>query len=366
MSRIVVAFAALFVVCTSISDARTRRELPALEWGLKLGVTGIYNDNLLRLSETDLNAFHRFDPRFRTPVETTDDGETEISLTPSVLWRAPAVTMVNIQYRFKAVQRAKNDHTNYQTHSMSASVRPRVKGYRWVVRAGVFTIPSFYLRVYRDRDFGTYDDARFTNWEYNGELSYRVSEPLWLSLQGGTGTYYYNARFTEYDSDYDEFGAEVEYATPWDPRISMRYTRRISDNIGSTQGSSLEIISDPGAIEDSEYGDGDFDEDDFRIALRTPVKIVKSEVVDASVAARVRRRVYTTDRSIESDPFHRGRLDNRWEVTPSLSWSPHAALDIALYYTYEERASESDVEAVALVKDFVRREIGLGFTYRIN
>ncbi|MBK6766953.1 MAG: hypothetical protein IPG71_11805 [bacterium] len=273
--------------------------------------------------------------------------------------------MVGLQYRFKAVGRVQNDYTNYQTHGLSVNLRPRVRGYKWSARAGVFAIPSFYLRVYRDRDLGAYDEARFANWEYTGDFSYRIAEPLWLSVIAGYGSYYYNARFTEYDSEYQELGGELEYTTRWDPRVTVRYLRRISDNVGKTQADGP--FSGPtGALEDTEYGDGDFSEDDMRLSVKSPVKFLPLKMLSASLDARIRRRVYTTDRSLEADPFHRGRMDKRWEVTPALSWNAVAAFEINAYFTYEQRNVESDHDPVALVKNFVRREFGLGVSYRIN
>lgn len=362
--RVTLLFAVLIFVA---GQAQAQRRYPKLEWGLRAGISAIYNDNLLRFSKSDQLAFKRFDPSFRTPMETLDDGETEILLAPTLQWRAPAMTMVNVNYRFKATQRVQNDHTNYQTHSFSANVRPRVRGYKWSARASVFTIPSFYLRAYRDRDFGTYDDCRFENWEYSGEFSYKLADPLWMRAQVGYGTIYYGSRFTEYDSEYQDIGLEADYSTPWSPRVTARYTRRISDNVGK----SLPLVftsEDEGQliVEDTEYGDGDFSEDEFRLAIRSRVKVYKAESVNTALSSRIRRRVYTTERSLESDPFHRGRLDTRWELTPSIGWSLSQAWDVNLYFTYEERSSQSDYVKLAQVKDFVRREVGIGFMYRIR
>ncbi|MCB1059611.1 MAG: hypothetical protein KDB65_05235 [Calditrichaeota bacterium] len=347
--------------------ARRRTHLPALDWGLRVGVNTIYNDNVLRLSGPDQDAFRRYDPTFRTPIETVDDGETEFSIHPSVQWRAPQTTMISAVYRFKDVRRVKNDFSNYQTHSLTASLRPRVRGYKWQAQVSAFTIPSFYLRVYRDRDYGTYEDARFRNWEYNGEFSVRPHDALWLSLQGGWGSYYYNAKFTEYDTEYSEVGLEARYATPWRPTLTARYTRRVSTNVGRDQSINYVPSYDNSQIlEDNEYGDGDNNEDEFRLAIRSPLKFIKPITLDGSLSTRLRRRIFTTDRSILDDPFHRGRLDNRWEITPSLSWDALSSLEVSTYFTYEQRDSKSDVPGVSQVKNFVRREVGLGLTYKIN
>jgi len=349
------------------TEARKRSKLPSVEWGLRVGLNAIYNDNVLRLSGPDQNSFRAYNPSFRTPLETVDDGETEVSLAPSIQWRAPSNMMVSGYYRFKAVQRKENDFTNYQTHSLSATIRPRVRGYKWAAKASVFTIPSFYLRVYRDRDYGTYEDARFANWEYSGEFSVRPAESLWFSLQGGFGTYYYGEKFTEYDSEYTEIGAEARIATPWKPTVTVRYTRRAAINVGKDQAfQSVPSFDSEQVLEDNEYGDSDNNEDEFRMAIRSPLRFSDGLVLDGSLSSRLRRRVYTTDRTVELDPFHRGRLDNRWDVTPALTWSLNSAFDLDGYFTYEQRDSRSDVPGVSRVKSFIRREVGLGLTYRIN
>lgn len=355
------------VLLVSAAEARKTTRLPALEWGMRVGVTGIYNDNVLRLSDPDQNAFRRRDPAFRTELQTIDDGETELTLTPSIQWRAPANMMMNGIYRFKSVQRVKNDFTNYQTHSLTASVRPRTKGYRWTAKVSAFTIPSFYLRVYRDRDFGTYEDARFKNWEYSGEFAVRPAASLWIAAQAGYGSVYYGEKFTEFDTESIEFGPEIRYATPWQPILTLRYARRLNENVGKDQSfSAVPSFESDEVLEDNEYGDGDSHEDEFRAQIRTPLHIGSDVVLDAALSSRFRRRVYTTDRSLEIDPFHRGRLDNRWEITPTLSWAVNSALDLDAIFVYEQRVSRSDIEGVPRVKNFDRREFGLGLTYKIN
>lgn len=348
-------------------EARRQSRLPTFEWGLKVGIAGIYNDNVLRLSETDQDAFRRSSSTFRTPLETIDDGETEFSIAPAIQWRAPANLMAIGAYRFKTVQRLNNEFSSYQTHSFSATLRPRTKGYRWSAKLSVFAIPDFYLRVYRDRDFGTYHDTRFKNFEYSGEFSIRPLPQVWLAGQSGFGSIYYDKRFTEFDSEFYEIGGEVRYSAPWASTVSLRYTRRNSDNIGKSQ----QFLYYPSfesdvVLEDNEYGDADNTEDELRLVLRSPLRLAQELSLDASITTRIRRRVYSTMNSLESDPFHRGRLDNRWEVTPSLSFPVNSAIDIEVFYTHEERKSESDVEGVPRVKDFDRNEIGIGATYSLR
>ncbi len=346
---------------------KKRRSLPTWEWKLDVSAAAIYNDNLLRLSERDLNSFQRDSEAFPVPLESSDDFENEISLQPQIYWRAPMTLMISGDYRLKATTRARNGFTDYQTHTFGATVRPRVAGYRWAARFRVFTIPSFYLRVYRDRDYSQYHTARFSNWDYQGSFRYRLTEPLWLEAQTAWGSYYYNRKFTEYDSEYRDYTIGASYALPWNMDIRGAYTRRLSENIGKDQPVPPTII--PGEdllVEDTEYGDGDFNEDEWSASLGAVIPWIEFRRTKGTLSYRLRRRVYTTDRSQEQDPFHRGRLDKRSEVTTSLKMSVSRAFDVEAYFTYEERGTDSQYASVPQVKNFIRREFGLVLSYSIQ
>jgi hypothetical protein len=364
-----VRFASLLlaILCVVPSGVAAKRSYPNLEWGLRVSAAAIYNDNLLRFSQADIEQFYDFNPNFATPLQTTDDFESEYGIRPSLRWRAPGNLMVDGYYVLKAVVRSENRFTDYQTHSLSASVRSREIGYAWVARYRVLRIPSYYLRVYRDRDYNEQHAARFANWDHQAQFDLRLGSDWWLELNGGFGTYYHNRKFTEYDSKYFEGGLGSRISLPSAISMNGSYIRRVSVNVGKDQAvtSVSGAITDP-LVEDSEYGDSDFNEDDFVFRLRRPLSFIRFAVVDGSIAYRHRRRVYTTDRSLIMDPFHRGRLDNRFEISPSISIALNQATDIGIYFIHEERDTQSDNPAVIRAKEFVRREFGLTFAYTLH
>jgi hypothetical protein len=226
---------------------------------------------------------------------------------------------------------------------------------------------SFYLRVYRDRDYNEQHAARFANWDHQAQLDLRLRSDWWLEINGGLGTYYYNEKFTEYDSEYFEGGLGSRISLPGAVALNGSYIRRVSENVGKDQavGSSIGVVVDP-LVEDSEYGDGSFNEDDFTLRLRRPLSFIRFAVVDGSISYRHRRRVYTTDRSLDIDPFHRGRLDNRFEISPSIGIALNSVVDFGIYFVHEERDTKSDNPAVIRAKEFVHREFGLTFAYTLH
>lgn len=357
----------LLLSLSNTEAAERRNRLPRLDWGLSVSASSLYNDNILRFSERDENRFRTGDESLKTSLETVDDVENEFQINPSFRWRAPHKLMLIAHYRLKFVHRVKNNFTDYQTHSLSLYLRPRVSGYKWVANFSVFAIPSFYLRVYRDRDLNEWHAARFSNWLYRGSTAYRISDRLRLEGRLGYGTYYYNSKFTEYDSEYFEYTGGCSIILIGDWTLQSFYTRRISDNIGSDQITLTAPLSGESLVlEDTEYGDSDYHEDDINLDLSGRLRFIKLIRTRAGVDFRFRRRVYTTDRPLDEDPFHRSRLDRRGQLTPSLTFAVHSQLDLLAYFTYEERQSTSDYSGLPPSKDFIRREIGLVLKFQIR
>jgi hypothetical protein len=343
--------------------ARKRKAAPRLEWDLSAGLTTTYNDNVIGLSERDRNLFHTSAALVPTPLETIDDLEQDVLLRPVVRWRAPHKLMVTADYRLRYVKRWQNDFTSYWSHNFALSLRPRVAESKWNLRFRVSGIPSFYLRVYKDRDYGQYHAARYANWDYEASFRYHVTAPLYVEAAGSFATYYYAAKFTEWDSEVRDGTGSVGYEVGrW--RASAGYTRRVSDNIGKQQDGG--IVADPGLLYDTEYGDADYSEDELNASVTAPLAFVKWRRVDFSLDYKFRRRAYLTDNPLASDPFHRGRLDKRGQLTGTLVCAVHRQLDMSVFMTYDSRGVDSPAPQVALAKDFVRREYGLQLAYSIR
>ncbi|MBI5059173.1 hypothetical protein HZB60_05240 [candidate division KSB1 bacterium] len=354
--RVMMAVVLLAILCAPALAATRRKAAPRLTWDLSASLATIYNDNLIGLSERDRNQFVRDPLLFPTPLETVDDLENEVQLRPTVRWRAPQKLMLTADYRLRYVKRWRNDFADYWTHTFGLSLRPRVADSRWNLRFRVAAIPSFYLRDYKDRDYNAYHSTRYSNWDYETAFRYHVVAPFWLEASAGYGSYYYNRKFTEYDSEFREVAGALGYDTGrW--RVNGSYTRRHSENIGKDQREPF--IVDPDRFSDTEYGDSDYNEDEFGVGLHGPISFVKWRPTKLTLIYKLRRRVYTTDRSLESDPFHRGRLDKRGQFTTSLSCEVNRKTEVQLFMTYDARGVDSPVPQVPLAKDFVRHEFGV-------
>ncbi len=353
---------ALLIAFASL-PAFARKRPPNWTWSLDASLGWVYDDNVIGLSERDRNLYLKSADGIPTPLESADDLDTQVQLHPSMRWRTPQRLYANVDYRLKVVKRVSNGFTDYQTHSLGLSCRPQGADYRWSIRYRALLIPSFYLRVYRDVDFAEQHSTRYRQLDHSVSARYRLSGDLWVEGNAGGGSYYYNSKFTEYDSEYAEGGGGLAYTTSNGSQFRGAYTRRVSDNIGAyaaAQGADNENF------EDSEYGEADYNEDDFLFSLQTPIGRLRTRPVKGELSVRHRRRVYTTERALEQDPFHRSRLDARTQFTFAISAGLTRKLSSEISVGYDERDTLSDRSSVEAVKDFVRHEYGLTFTYDIR
>jgi hypothetical protein len=336
------------------------------DWSLSVQLGGRYVDNAIRLSEADMDRFQNGAEAFETPLQTYDDWKSELILRPRVRLRLPRQHCLIALYSFKATEYTRNRFLNYYTHTLNLYLRPVSSRYRWLVNFRVFTIPSYFLRYHYDRDTRAYHAARFQNWQYRVAPRFRLWRSLLIELHGEFETTYYNAKFTEYDSEMISLGLGAEYRRFHQFTLAVDYRRNRSDNVGRRQIGSLEWSPEDPLGEDTEYGDATFDEDEFSAELSRPVDLWAAIPMRFSVQGRLRWRVYTTDNSLDEDPFHRGRLDKRWEISPSVTASLTRGVDLTLGYSHEERRTESDIERVEEIKNFRVREVYIALEHEFR
>jgi len=359
-----VGFLIILIACGMTGPGQaSARSIFLSDWSLSAQLGGRYVDNAIRLSEADIDRFQDGAEGFETPLDTYDDWKSELIVRPRVRLRLPRQHCLIGVYSFKAAEYTRNRFLNYQTHTLNLYLRPVSSRYRWLVNFRVFTIPSYFLRHHYDRDTRAYHAARFQDWQYRIAPRFRLGRSLLIELLGEFETTYYNSKFTEYDSEMFSLGVGAEYRRFHEFTFAFDYRRNRSDNVGHRQIGSLEWGAEDPLGEDTEYGDATFDEDEFGATVSRPVDLFAAIPIDISVQGRLRWRVYTTDNSLDEDPFHRGRLDKRWEITPSVTAGLTRRVDLALGYTHEERRTTSDVARVKDIKNFRVRELYIALEY---
>ncbi|RJP76916.1 MAG: hypothetical protein C4524_09200 [Candidatus Zixiibacteriota bacterium] len=337
------------------SGAGARIQIP---FTLKVGYTSSYDDNILKYSARDLGRFETNTEPAPSEVNTTDDWINTFSV------RLYQDFSLSRQFKFRPYYSGRisvfaiNSIKNTTSHYVSARLSWR---YRLYLTAKYFYLPSYYLRLYRDRDLGTYQGAEFDLTRPAASLRFRLP-PYEVEAEYGREFVYYNNYFTEYDAEADFYGVTVAYTGF--PRLdaSLEYNFKVSDNIGFRQSSTVYLSA---AGEDSEYGDGSYEED--RYALNLQYRLPLDSEWDWSVVLGLQRslRYYQSEQSLVEDPFHAGRRDRRDILETAVILSPYYELEFEARFIYDLRRTDSPDPNVSAIKDFDDRTIEFTLTYQV-
>lgn len=313
---------------------------------LTLSYRNSYDSNLMRYSQRDIDRFlDRTEPH-TSQIKTLDDIRTDIKLSGGYsLFLKP-----KIETRFITT-------VNFAHHLQNP-----VKNFGWLSLTGrqditrritasvnYFFEPEYYLRYYRDVHTGQRQKCTFALSQWKGDISYRPIKMFEFGMYGKTKKYAYNEFFTEYDSDLIEAGGEVIFRTgPW--RIAGGYALAMNDNIGFNP---FDITGSDSSQEDSDEGNGDYEEDNYSLSVRYSFKFMQKNarlLFESTLADRY----YTTDRSYTMDPIHSGRRDLvvGYALSGRLYFS--RLLNIELGAEYGQRSTRASSELASAVKDYDR------------
>ena len=372
----------LLVIFSGLAIARPTRkpETTHLPLWIDLNWSSSYDDNIFRFSERDLNRWKNDTESYPNPNSTWDDWRNDVGVTLTLPWKhrsgvkrsAVSAWETRFEASAKATLYAVNHRKNYQRYS--AALRQSFGKEFWA--EGSFAIvPSFYLREYRDVDLGEYAGCDYESRTYNLTLRYKSPWQTYFYPELEFKTLYYNRHFTEFDAEWTTLGLTTEQVfggtrsvvSSWLFRGGYRFTH--GDNVG---GGGLTAASQVTPGEDTEYGDGSFEEHEVNLsASYRPLFLpgFKRSVTwqwQFSLSGGLRIRDYTTDNSLADDPFHAGRRDLRWEIEPKVTVDILRNLSLYGSYTYEQRDTQSDVGYVNDIKDFVRRAYTIGLEFQLR
>lgn len=333
------------------------------EWRLHLTLTNMYDDNIYRYSPEDIDEFvyHRADYRYQ--METYDDLVSSPSLTLYVTRRFSPHLKSRLRLKFSYNLFAVNHDKNYET--FSAHLRTTVYK-KSSVQVGYFHLPEFLIRPYWDQDtFSTTsgDPATYKRCDFTRNLySVKVGHQILRSLHGAVyyehDMYYYNPHFTEYDTKANSFGCEILYdCTSWiQTGFEYAFTRAEAkgyDKTGET-------------ITSSDDSDISYDEDYFQGTVRIDLSGHISMPLDLAIGYQIARRYFTTEKSLQEDPYHAGRKDSIHRFSLTTTYDILRTLSLHGKYEFQWRDVNSlGYDRITEVKNYDRNRISLGFEYKI-
>jgi hypothetical protein len=352
----------MLVICSSLSFARTtpKPETTHLPLWINLSWSSSYDDNIFRYSERDLNRWKNDTERYPNPNSTWDDWRNDLGITLTLPWKHRNKWETRFEASAKTALYAVNHRKNYQRYS--AAIRQSFGKEFWA--EGSFAIvPTFYLREYRDIDLGEYAGCDYESRTYNLTLRYKSPWQTYFYPELEFRTLYYNRHFTEFDAEWTTLGLSAEQflSKRWLLRGGYRFIT--GDNVG---GGGLTAASQVTPGEDTEYGDGSFEEHEVNLSASYRPHNIWGKSWQFSLSGGIRIRDYTTNNSLADDPFHAGRRDIRWDIEPKVTVDVIRNLSLYGSYTYEQRNTQSDIGYVNEIKDFVRRAYTIGLEFQLR
>ncbi|MDP8228544.1 MAG: hypothetical protein P9M15_03730, partial [Candidatus Electryoneaceae bacterium] len=277
-------------------------EASSLPENLTLGLTyrSSYDSNILKYSSLDRVRFQDGTERYVSPTQTLDDLHNDIKVSIGYgfnLWR---------ETKFEATGKFSGYLINSVKNFGWASLTLR-QNLPWSLRlsANYFYEPRYFIRDYSDVHTSERQHCEFGLSQWKGELRHRPSDAWDVMVIGRIKQYAYNEYFTEYDSDLIEIGAMGVYRHG-SFRYEVGYSLSVNDNIGFSSTDRLP----PGSMddEDSEIGQGDYQTDNYTLAVRYNFRLAKKRTY-VQLKTSLGDRYYSTDRDPSIDPMHHGRRD---------------------------------------------------------
>ena len=331
-------------------------------WRLVASISNTYDDNIFRYSSEDIDDFVHHRAEYRYQMETYDD----LIFSPSVkLYVSNQLSQhlrsqLRMRYSFNLF--ARNREKNYQTLSAYLKTTVCEKNY---LQLGYFHLPEFLIRPYWDqdvfsttaRDPDTYKRCTFSRNLYSVKLGRKIVKSVWAATFYKRDILYYNPHFTEYDTKINGFGCEILYTVTPRFRIGLEY---------AFKNAKAKAYDEPGETRElSDDSDLSYDEDQFQGEIGLDLSQNISLPVHFSFQYRRQKRYFTTEKSLDQDPFHAGRADDIQRFVWIMNVDILRNVSLLGRYEFHRRdVSSKEQERITEVKNYERNRFSFGFEFR--
>ncbi len=335
------------------------------ETALQLTWGALYDSNLLRYSQSDRTNFQNETERdvngpYKSPILALDDLRTDYKLSLELrnkFWKKKSTTL-----------RATADFAHHMMNPIknlgwiSLSARQDLTK-DWIGSVGYFYEPRFYIRDYRENptSTATRQHCEFSMHQAKADLTYRPKMLYDFTGSFKYKAYRYNSYFTEYDGDLLSFGVSAVYR-PGDWRFSAGYAFDAFENTGF---SSLNRSLDEASLDDSEFGQGDYDEDNFTGTIRYSYIGFRREM-NLQASTEIMRRAFTTSRTVTQDKMHSGREDLLvdYSITNQITMTKQFGIELGLGRS--SRKSDAPYPNVSVLKNYKRMTAWVELSYELK
>jgi len=344
---LLVSVAPASAIQTKFGDANIQFTLGAL-----------YDSNLLKYSASDRTNFLNESETYKSPIRALDDLRTDYKVSVELRNKFWKKRLTSFRVTADFAHHAMNPIKNLGWLSLSAR---HDFSKAWITNIGYFFEPKFFIRDYTDSHTGLRQHCDFSLNQLKGDLTYRPN-----SLYDFTGhykykAYRYNEFFTEYDGDSWALGLNTVYR-PGDWRFSAGYTFEKFDNSGF---SSSDLIPANSGLTDSEFGQGDYEEDAVTGSARYSFIGLRREMyLQCNIEGS--KRAFTTGRDAVIDAMHSGREDIvvEFSIVNQISLTKQVGIELGIGAA--SRDSDATDPKVGDLKDYKRTTAWIEISYELK
>jgi hypothetical protein len=319
-------------------------------YGIGLG----YDDNIFRYSPEDIDKFvNNEDSRCFSNTESYDDLVTREQVTVELRKRLWMGEKTKLRVKYTRNQYSVNPIKNYQSVILNLRQDILKKNF---LQIGYLVLPRFYIRDYYDSDMKLYTRCDFLEHLIALKIGRRISRETSAAIIYKWEVLDYNSHFTEYDTRANLFGGSITQKFLKNGTVEVGYLYKDANAKGYDQDGETVLTSDESDISYGQHA-GDVDVI-WRIGKKTPLSVKGSY--------RYEYRTYTTEKSVEDDPFHFGRKDTKQTIRGSLNLKMTSNLSANVSYTYKQRCVDSpNKDEITEVKDYTNHCVSMGFNVLI-
>jgi hypothetical protein len=218
-------------------------------------------------------------------------------------------------------------------------------------------MPQFYIRDYYDPDLGNYTRCDFREHLIALKIGRKISGKTSAAIEYKWEVLDYNSYFTEYDTKANLFGGSICQKFLKNGALDVEYLYKDANAKGYDQDGETVLTSDESDISYGQHA-GEVDLM-WRIGKETPLSIRGSY--------RYEYRTYTSEKSVEDDPFHHGRKDTKQTICGSLNLKMTSNLSANVSYRYRQRSVDSPrKDEITEVKDYTNHCVSVGLRFEVQ
>lgn len=323
--------------------------LSALDMYVDTDLEITYTNNVLKLSDHDLNRFESGEEIDKFELETTDD-----------LIFSALIKVGFKNYLIGGHTQRNELYFKYNYHLENSFLDDGYLGYKFTqylnrkinFELSYFYYPEIYVNRYTSEleSNGVYRDFTYSKNVYNAEINWKTHSLMELTYRFAFSQLFYNKYFTEYDAVNFENRLTMEFFPKAKIRTKISYKYKISNADGKDAFADPDLVD---VIKDASY-----EANTYSISCSVPrLFSIGKRRFYFTTEISYEQRYFTNDD--QEDEYHFARDDYTFTADASISINLINKLNLKLSGKFQQRNTDSPFSTVERDKNYDLYEVGL-------